>query len=83
MQWVATWAEVALDQYLALGSGQQTLIDSRLEELVGAPDGEGCRYDQGSDTWTTTDAQAGGFNRLHVQAGEPSAGGSAAGLSMN
>ncbi len=61
MHWVATWAEVALDQYLALGSGQQTLIDSRLAELVGAPDGEGCRYDQGSDTWTTTDAQAGGF----------------------
>jgi len=61
MQWVATWAEVALDQYLAMGSVQQALIDSRLGELVRAPDSEGCRYDQGSDTWSTTDAQAAGF----------------------
>jgi hypothetical protein len=61
MQWVATWAEVALDQYLAMRSDQQALIDSRLTELMRAPDGEGCRYDQGSDTWTTTDAQAAGF----------------------
>jgi hypothetical protein len=61
MQWVATWAEVALEQYLAVGSAQQALIGSRLAELAKAPDGDGCRYDQRSDTWTTTDAQAAGF----------------------
>jgi hypothetical protein len=61
MRWVATWAEVSLDQYLTLDSRRQELIDSRLTELEQAPDGAGCRYDQGSDTWTTTDAQAAGF----------------------
>jgi hypothetical protein len=44
-----------------MGSVQQALIDARLRELVRAPDGEGCRYDRGSDTWSTTDAQAAGF----------------------
>jgi hypothetical protein len=58
---VVTWSEVALDEYLALDSGRQRLIDRRLTELVDAPDGPGCRYDAGTDTWAATDAEAAGF----------------------
>jgi hypothetical protein len=59
--WVATWSEVALDQYLDLSPGRQELIDARLIDIAKAPDGEGCRYDEATDTWSTTDAQAAGF----------------------
>jgi hypothetical protein len=58
---VVTWTEVALDQYLALDVEQRKLIDRRLVMLAGAPDGDECRYDPGSDTWTATDESSAGF----------------------
>lgn len=45
-----------LEEYLTLSFGQQQLVESRLVELLGEPDGPDSVYDRATDHWTTTAA---------------------------
>jgi hypothetical protein len=59
------WADLALDQYLALPSDVQPLVDARISGLLEVPDGPSTSYDPGTDHWTTT-AAAGDVLMVHV-----------------
>ena len=55
-RYTLAWADLALDQYLALLPELQRRIDARVAELLDTPDGPGTSYDPGTDHWTTTAA---------------------------
>ena len=57
---VVQWAEVALDQYLALDQRRRASVDACLQTLAEFPDGPGSWYDLSSDTWTAADPDTAG-----------------------
>jgi hypothetical protein len=65
------WGDVALDQYVALSSEHQHLIDSRLSQLLNNPDDADCSYDETSDHWTTTDSAGVGLIVYIFRTGRP------------
>jgi hypothetical protein len=50
------WSDAALDAYLTLPSETQQFVDTRIAQLLDAPDGPGSSYDTIFDRWTTTAA---------------------------
>ncbi len=55
-RYASGWADVALDQYLALPAEEQALVDARLAELLDEPNGPHSMCDPVTDHWTTTAA---------------------------
>ena len=65
------WADVALDQYLALTEDLQRLVDARISQLLDNPDGAGTSHDPQTDRWTTTDGAGAGLIVYVFRVGRP------------
>lgn len=65
------WADVALEQYLALPPQHQDVIDQRIQQLLDVPDDTHCSHDKASDHWTTTDTEGSGLIVYIFRVGAP------------
>lgn len=55
------WVDIAIEQYLALPTEQQRLVDTRVQQLLDNPAGPGTSHDPHTDLWTTTDSTGTGL----------------------
>lgn len=53
-RYTARWSQIPLEQYDALPTEAQHLVDVRVEQLLDEPEGRPQAYDPPSDQWTTT-----------------------------
>lgn len=65
------WADIAIDQYLALSEELQRLVDARVTQLLDEPDGPGTGHDRRTDQWTTTDNAGAGLIIYVFRANRP------------
>jgi len=65
------WVDIVIEQYLALPSNQQRLIDTRIQQLLTDPAGSDTHRDPDTDLWTTTDAAGSGLIVYIFRADKP------------
>lgn len=50
--YTVTWADIAFEQYWALGGGARDQVDRRIRDLLANPTGQPETYNSETDLWT-------------------------------
>lgn len=59
--YILGWVDIAIEQYLALPTTQQRLIDTRIQQILDNPAGPSSSHDPDTDLWTTSDSAGAGL----------------------
>jgi len=65
------WVDIAIEQYLALPTEQQQLVDTRVQQLLDNPAGPRTSHDPHTDLWTPTDSVGAGLIVCMFRADRP------------